>query len=111
MAFKDNLVAAMALRGIDQSELARRLNVSPSAVNQWCKGTTVPNPRRIQSIARELQISEADLLTEVNAPSNPERSATPNARPATNVPPLPNFQSMPRDVPVFGTAQGGGEGA
>ena len=53
MDFPKTLADAMAESGMDQSELARRLKISPSAVNQWLAGTTQPTRKRL-ALAAEI---------------------------------------------------------
>lgn len=109
VTFKDNLRNALRRAAIDQSELARRLGVTSSAVNQWIAGTAAPKSRRIGQIADLLGVSAESLLTQVNSPPY-KKVPPPNARIAENQPPLPNLQASPRDIPVMGRALGGPEG-
>lgn len=58
---------------VSQSELARRLGISHSAVNRWCSGQrryTIDEPARI---AEALGISTAEVLGEVALLSEDER--------------------------------------
>ena len=48
--------------GINQSELARRLNVTPQAVQAWESGKSVPRPKKLVEIAEALNISTHDAL-------------------------------------------------
>lgn len=64
MSFSSNLNRIMASLDVDQSELSRRLNVSPQAVNQWCKGITRPGNERAQSLAKALGITLDELFSE-----------------------------------------------
>lgn len=110
MSFKNRLQAAMAKADVDQSELARRLSVSSQAVNQWVSGATIPRGRRLQTIADALGVRVTQLLEsdELPLPAHPLAS---NARIALDAPPPPDFGAMPRDIPIYGSAQGGPNGA
>lgn len=110
MTFKDNLRTALERARIDQSELARRLGVTPSAVNQWVAGTAIPKSARLGQIADMLGVSTERLLTQVNT-SAITRIPEPNIRTVPNPPPVPDFQALPRDIPVMGRALGGPEGS
>lgn len=63
MSFIANLSRLMDERGVNQSDLARALDVEPQAVSQWFKrnGTT-PRSFRYQLIADFLGVTVADLL-------------------------------------------------
>lgn len=78
MAFKDRLIAAMGRAGVDQSELARRVGVTSSAVNQWVNSGGQPKFSRIQDIAKALGVSPNYLIkgddAEVAPPEYPERA-------------------------------------
>ena len=118
MAFKDRLKAAIAAANMDQSALARALEVTSSAVNQWAVGKTIPSSRRIDAIAKALNIPVSNLIEGDNnsslaagAAGMSQTPTRPNARIAVDAPPLPDFQAMERSIPVFGTAQAGTEGA
>lgn len=43
-------------QGLNQSEFARRLAVTPGAVSQWETGRTVPDTERLLAIAKEFSI-------------------------------------------------------
>jgi len=105
MAFKDRLAMIAAERGVDQSELARRVRVSASAANQWFAGKTTPYGKRLDAIAEALGVTPAQLASDGPVPP------LPNAILAIDAQPPPAIGAMPRDVPIFGTAQGGEEGA
>jgi len=48
--------------GINQSELARRLGVSPQSIQQWEKGKTAPKSARLRSLSLALGVSQSWLL-------------------------------------------------
>jgi phage repressor protein C with HTH and peptisase S24 domain len=62
MAFKDTLQAVMTARGVNQSELGRRLGLESQSVNQWIKGKTVPRGARLQEVAEALGVTVSELL-------------------------------------------------
>src|SRR5688572_750939 len=50
------------MAGISQTELARRLELSPSLVHYWETGNRKPSPEQLQEIARHLGVSIDYLL-------------------------------------------------
>jgi transcriptional regulator with XRE-family HTH domain len=52
--------------GLSQTELARRLRVSKTAVAKWEIGETAPKRKRAQQVARVLGLSESELLAHAN---------------------------------------------
>lgn len=48
--------------GLNQSELARRLDVSPQAVQAWESGRSIPRPKKLVEISEALQIPAHTLL-------------------------------------------------
>lgn len=53
------------LAGLNQSELARRLNITPQAVQKWETEVAVPRGRRLEEIAETLSTSVAYLVSGV----------------------------------------------
>jgi len=49
------------LRGLNQSELARRLGLRPQSVQEWEAHTTAPSAKRIPEIAAALGVEPRDL--------------------------------------------------
>ena len=43
-------------QGLNQSDFARRLNITPGAVSQWETGRTVPDTERLMAIAKEFSV-------------------------------------------------------
>ncbi len=84
----------------------------PDAVRQILQGR-VKSPRSdtITGLAKALGVSEGWLLNggDDSPSQQPTIRPTPNASEAAI--PIPSLQSMPRDVPVFGTASGSVAGA
>ena len=64
MALSDRIESAMRLAGVDQSELARRLRITPAAVNQWISGRTKPNAARLEQIVEVLRVPADAILSD-----------------------------------------------
>lgn len=58
----DNLRIALRKRGMSQSELARRLEVTRTTVSNWCSGQRTPSLANMRAIARALDMSIAEIL-------------------------------------------------
>ena len=54
--FADKIKQLRISQGLNQSEFAQRLNITPGAVSQWENGRTVPDTERLMSIAKEFSI-------------------------------------------------------
>lgn len=61
MSLAENIVKAREDAGISQSELARRINVTPQSVQLWEVGKTAPKRKRMQQIAAALGVSVNQL--------------------------------------------------
>ncbi len=59
---KKNLGYYLSLRGITQKELAKKLNVSQSAVTNWIKGKNSPDIELVAEICDILDISVTELF-------------------------------------------------
>lgn len=59
--FSDRLAAAMKARGLNQSELARAVRTSQSAVNRWLNGA-LPRLRILWEVAAVLNVNREWLL-------------------------------------------------
>jgi phage repressor protein C with HTH and peptisase S24 domain len=101
MSFKRNLLHALDAAGMDQSSLAKALAITPSAVNQWIKADGLPKPARLKEIADVLGVSVSALVDDGHKPEL--RPAPPRLAP-------PISANLPRDLPVFGSAEGGPDG-
>lgn len=66
----ENLSDIMHRKSISQNALARKLDVSPTVVNKWCRGISMPRPDSIDNICRVLNITRSDLLTDKTAIPN-----------------------------------------
>lgn len=60
MSFKEQRKRA----GLTQMEVAKRLGVTDSAVNQWETGKTTPNTKRLSELARLYNCTIDELLKE-----------------------------------------------
>jgi transcriptional regulator with XRE-family HTH domain len=65
-------------RGMNQSELARRLDITASAVNLWVKGANQPSRNNIERIEDELAVNPRGSLLEAACylPGGPQDSPT-----------------------------------
>ena len=61
--------------GMTKSDLARAVDVSPTAVWNWESKDGVPRAAMVQSLARVLNVSETYLLTGKSSPAAPHRTA------------------------------------
>lgn len=57
------ITEAREKQGLNQSELARMLGVTPQAVQAWESGRSLPRPKKLEEIARVLKIPSHRLLT------------------------------------------------
>lgn len=62
MNFGEALSKALKKANISQSELAQRLHVNKSSVNQYVKGTKYPSVEMLTKICNELNVSADTLL-------------------------------------------------
>ena len=60
----NNLSYYLRFTGRSMSDLARYLNVSQTAVSNWCKGLKIPRMDKIDKICVFFQISRSDLMDE-----------------------------------------------
>ncbi|NVZ50252.1 helix-turn-helix transcriptional regulator [Pseudomonas sp. B6002] len=58
------IAAAREAQGLNQSELARKLGVSPQSVQAWESGRTAPRNPRIKNLSEVLGVSVAYLMGE-----------------------------------------------
>ncbi|MCF5040072.1 helix-turn-helix domain-containing protein [Pseudomonas sp. PA-7-1E] len=65
------ITEAREKQGLNQSELARRLGVTPQAVQAWESGRSLPRPKKLVEIAKVLQIPSHQLLTASGLLSGP----------------------------------------
>lgn len=90
--------------GISQSELARRIGVKPQAVQAWEALKNGPTRKRIQLIAKELNISPQwlEFGSEASSPLTLLEGKSSQKEPTTHIHP-----SQLKQIPVVGTTQGG----
>lgn len=61
--FADRLIAKMNEKRLTQSQLARRLNVTPTAVWNWENGNSTPRRNSLEKLSRVLGV-DVDWLTD-----------------------------------------------
>ena len=66
----ENLVMYMQRKGYSQNALARKLDVSPTVVNKWCRGMSMPRNDKIDKVCQILNVSRSDLLQDKTAAPN-----------------------------------------
>lgn len=60
--FSYNLKEILREKNVTQRELAKRLDITPQSVNDWCKGKSMPRMRKIDKICHCLNVTRSDLL-------------------------------------------------
>ncbi len=68
MSISKNIIKARENAGLNQSELARAIDVSPQSVQQWESGETTPRRNRIEKLASVLGVTVQEL--EFGVPDN-----------------------------------------
>lgn len=66
----ENLSEIMLRKDLSQNALARKIDVSPTVVNKWCRGISMPRNDKIDRICQALNITRADLLQDKTAAPN-----------------------------------------
>ena len=66
----ENIVRILKQRKMSQNELARQMGMSPTNVNKWCRGLVAPRNDAIEKMCRVLNVSRAELLSDMTAISN-----------------------------------------
>ena len=61
--FAKRLTTAMFRAGLTQTELAKRLNITKGALNQWTSGATTPHPANMVRVAQLLGVDPVWLRT------------------------------------------------
>lgn len=64
--FGKNLQFYLDSKQISQTELANYLEVSPTSVNNWCRGLKTPRMDKVDKICNFFHINRSDLLNEHN---------------------------------------------
>ncbi len=85
MTFQDRLQQVLIARDVSQAELARRLDVVPSAVNHWLSGRREPASQTLSAAAAVLEVRVAWLAfgdgpMVGNSPAPPPTPPTPKRR-------------------------------
>jgi transcriptional regulator with XRE-family HTH domain len=60
-AFAAAIVALLVSQGSSQQALADRLGVTRAAVNDWCRGRSIPAPETVFAIEAALELPPGDL--------------------------------------------------
>lgn len=110
-SLKDKVEERLAALKITAFEAAARMGKSRTYVYDIIKGKkTSVQGANLDALAEALETTSTWLLHSEDGPAPPAPiKPTPNA---SNAPiAVPNLQSMPRDVPVYGTASGSVAGA
>ncbi len=62
--FAKNLNKYIALNQKQQIEVAKDLDISPTTLNMWCKGNSMPSTGKIRRLADYFKIGMSDLTDE-----------------------------------------------
>ena len=62
--FAENLTRLVNGSKLPQSEIAKRINVSPQTFNTWIQGKAIPRMGKIQLLADYFKIEKSDLIEE-----------------------------------------------
>ena len=62
--FSDNLKKFLARTNLPQSEVAKRIGVSPQTFNTWTQGIAIPRMGKIQLLADFFNVKKSDLIDE-----------------------------------------------
>jgi phage repressor protein C with HTH and peptisase S24 domain len=106
-------------RGLTQEQLADMIDMSNSNLSRIESGSVRYTSDSLEMIAHALAVNVADLLSRSPSETLTSPDATHslsfgrnNAQKSTQTgPTIPTPSKMPKDVPVYGTAQGGPVGA
>lgn len=97
--FGDKIRTLRMKKGLTQTELAKRLYVTPSAVSQWEKNITAPDTERLMALSRELGValdyfSDTPPIQQPAAPVIEEYTSTEKAL-------IADFRSLSRQGKEF----------
>lgn len=98
LPFSERLIRARKAAGLERSQVAARLGVSVQSLSHYERGKNRPSLERLERLASIYGTTTATLLGDAATPNNEAVLAQ------VQVP-------SRRDLPVFGAAQGGAEGA
>ena len=62
--FAKNLNKYIALNNKQQIDVAKDLDISPTTLNMWCKGKSMPSTGKIRKLADYFRIGMSDLTDE-----------------------------------------------
>lgn len=62
MSFSDNLKKILLLKGISQSELARRTGINKAIISEYVSGKYEPKQQNTFKIATALEVKPSDLM-------------------------------------------------
>ena len=62
--FAKNLNKYIALNNKQQIDVAKDLDISPTTLNMWCKGNSMPSTGKISKLADYFRIGMSDLTDE-----------------------------------------------
>lgn len=103
MTIGERIRAKRQAAKLSQAALGEAVGVKQATVSDWENGVHNPARDQMPRLAEKLKTSAAELEFGAEQPL-PETNALPALNPPE--PPLPG--SMPRDIPIMGTADGGG---
>jgi phage repressor protein C with HTH and peptisase S24 domain len=101
MTLAHRIAEAREAAGKSQQDVANHFGIHRAAVSQWESAKSKPRIERLSKLADFLGVDVSWLSHDIGSP---EKSPQPQAK-------LPPLEDMPRDVPVYGTAQGGLKGS
>ncbi|QDQ00008.1 helix-turn-helix domain-containing protein [Lysinibacillus fusiformis] len=64
LVFSTNLKKQLDTRGLNQTDMARDLNIPETTVSNWMKASTYPRPDKLQLMADYFNIKRSDLTEE-----------------------------------------------
>lgn len=66
----ENIVRLMRAKGWSQNELARKMNVSPTAVNKWCRGLSTIRNDKIDKLCQLFNVTRGEFFTDKESVPN-----------------------------------------
>lgn len=69
MSIGKRIIQARTEAGLNQSQLAKQLNVSPQSVQHWENDRTIPRNKRVQELSELLKVSSSWLQGFANLPN------------------------------------------
>ena len=62
MSLGKKLQALLKAKNMEQLDLAKKLDVAPSSVSDWCRDKTAPRHSKLKAIAQALDVDVAELV-------------------------------------------------